>query len=237
MGIRLFIDCMVSLFFIEHVYKNLVKTRYNGADHENLTILTRAEQLAFCKVCTNRRNDLERGIVCGLTDLRADFNLTCDTFQKDEALHTRLLQRNAADALDGKLATQGQRLANYLIDYLFLIGFGAIIGAVLGVLLSYLAPQHLYVLEQDNRILDYVFGLVIGIIYYSFFEGFTGRSIGKFFTKTKVVTEDGERPDFGTIVIRSFCRYIPFNHFSFLGNSNEPGWHDRFSKTRVIEID
>lgn len=199
--------------------------------------MNRAEQLAFCKVCVNQKKDLERGIVCELTDRIADFEVSCESFQKDEQKDARLRETNAAYALDGKLATQGQRFANYIIDYIFLIGVGALVGAALGIILAYLAPEHLDVFEQDNRLIDYVFGLTIGIIYYSFFEGFTGRSIGKFFTKTKVVTEDGEKPDFGTIVIRSFCRYIPFNHFSFLGSSKEPGWHDKFSKTRVVEID
>lgn len=198
--------------------------------------MTRAAQLAFCKVCLHQKKDLEQGIICGLTNRIADFETSCESFERDSEKTERLSERNAAFALEGKKATQGQRLTNYIIDYIFLIGFGALIGAVIGLLLGYFAPEHLDILDQDNRLLDYVYGFIIGTIYYSFFEGFTGRSIGKFFTKTKVVTEDGERPDFGTIFIRSMCRYIPFDAFSFLG-SNASGWHDRFSKTTVVTID
>lgn len=198
--------------------------------------MTREEQLAFCKVCTNQKKDFERGIVCGLTDNIADFETSCESFERDLAKEEKLKERNAAYALEGKIATQGQRFANFLIDYIFLIGLGALIGVVIGVVLAYWAPEHLSFFDQDNRLLDYLYGFVVGTIYYTFFEGFTGRSIGKFFTKTKVVTEDGKKPDFGTIVVRSMCRYIPFNHFSFL-SSKEPGWHDKFSNTRVVTID
>jgi len=69
----------------------------------------------------------------------------------------------------------------------------------------------------DNRFIQYLLGIVVGYAYYVFFEGVTGRSIGKYFTKTKVVTEDGEKPNFETILVRSLCRFIPFEAFSFLG--------------------
>lgn len=198
--------------------------------------MTRAEQLAFCKVCVNQKKDLERGIVCNLTDQIADFETSCESYERDTVKEEKLKERNAAYALDGKIATQGQRFANYIIDYIFLIGLGALIGAALGLILGHFAPEHLGILDEDNRLLDYVYGFVIGIIYYSFFEGFTGRSIGKFFTKTKVVTEEGGQPDFGTIFVRSMCRSIPFDALSFLG-SEASGWHDKFSKTRVVTID
>lgn len=198
--------------------------------------MTRSEQLAFCKVCENQKKDLERGIVCGLTNRIADFETSCESFERDTAREEKLKERNPAHALEGKIATQGQRFANYIIDYIFLIGFGALIGAALGLILGHFAPEHLDFLDQENRLLDYVYGFIIGTIYYSFFEGFTGRSIGKFFTKTKVVTEAGDSPDFNTIFVRSMCRYIPFDALSFLG-SEASGWHDKFSKTRVVTID
>jgi hypothetical protein len=41
------------------------------------------------------------------------------------------------------------------------------------------------------------------------------------------------RPPFGTMVLRSLCRLIPFEPFSFLG-SDARGWHDSITKTRVV---
>jgi uncharacterized RDD family membrane protein YckC len=71
------------------------------------------------------------------------------------------------------------------------------------------------------------------MVYYSFFEMVTGQSPGKMVTGTVVVNEDGTTPDGGRILIRSLCRFIPFNAFSFLGDG--VGWHDTISKTRVVE--
>ena len=63
-----------------------------------------------------------------------------------------------------------------------------------------------------------------------------GRSIGKFFTKTKVVTEEGEQADFVAIFVRSMCRYIPFDALSFFA-AETPGWNDCFSITRMVTVD
>lgn len=198
--------------------------------------MTRTEQLAMCKFCGYQMKDLKRGIVCGLTDQITDFENSCELFQRDNVKEEKLQKGNAAYALEAKMATQGQRFANYLIDYIFLIGFGALIGSVLGLIQGHFAQEQVDFLNAGNRLFDYAYGFIIGTIYYSFFEGFTGRSIGKFFTKTKVVTEEGEQADFSTIFLRSMCRYIPFDALSFLG-SDASGWHDRFSNTRVVMID
>ncbi|WP_430909451.1 RDD family protein [Maribacter sp. 2-571] len=197
--------------------------------------MTREAQLRFCKVCTNGKKDFNRGIVCGLTDRLADFENTCDTFQEDEELQQKVaLQHSYTNAI--LAASANKRLANYLIDQVFLVGCGMLIGVMLGLVLVYFYPEHLYLLDEENRLVEYVLGVIIAMLYYSFFEGFTGRSLGKFFTKTKVVTEDGDRPDFKTVFIRSLCRHIPFNAFSFLGGEGI-GWHDKFSGTRVVEIE
>ncbi|MBC8643239.1 RDD family protein [Flavobacterium lindanitolerans] len=59
------------------------------------------------------------------------------------------------------------------------------------------------------------------------------RTIGKFITKTVVVNINGEKPDTQEILVRSLCRLIPFETFSFLGAPNK-GWHDSISKTYVV---
>jgi len=73
------------------------------------------------------------------------------------------------------------------------------------------------------------------MVYYSSFEVLTGRTIAKFITGTKVIDENGKTPDFGTIMLRSLCRFIPFEPFSFLGNERIR-WHNRLSKTRVVNV-
>jgi uncharacterized RDD family membrane protein YckC len=48
-------------------------------------------------------------------------------------------------------------------------------------------------------------------------EASTGKTVGKYVTGTQVLTEDGEQPSVGTIFIRTLCRIIPFEPFSFFG--------------------
>ena len=46
--------------------------------------MTRDEQLAFCKKCTNRKMDVQQGIICSLTGEKASFTNECPDFNLDE---------------------------------------------------------------------------------------------------------------------------------------------------------
>ena len=46
--------------------------------------MTREEHLAFCKKCTNRQFDPQQGIICSITNEKADFEDTCPNFNLDE---------------------------------------------------------------------------------------------------------------------------------------------------------
>ncbi len=198
--------------------------------------MTREAYLKICSVCTHHKKNLSLGIVCGLSGRIADFEDQCDSLSIDADLATMVAAKATAAKPEVKTASQSKRFANYLIDQIFLLGCALFIGVGVGLLLLYVFPDHMYILDEENKLVEYLLGFVIAMLYYSFFEGFTGRSLGKFFTKTKVVTEEGARPGFKTIFIRSLCRHIPFNAFSFLG-SETTGWHDKFSGTRVVEIE
>jgi uncharacterized RDD family membrane protein YckC len=70
-------------------------------------------------------------------------------------------------------------------------------------------------------------------IYYIVGEFYFQQTVGKFFTKSAVVNEYGDKPDFQTIIIRTVIRFIPIEPFSFFANNR--GWHDKWTKTYVIE--
>lgn len=197
--------------------------------------MTREEHLRFCKICKNKKFDMKQGIICNLTNLPADFEENCNSYIEDSELKQKLESNKLENEILNKTASQGKRFANYLIDLIFLIIFKFIFGAILGIVLAIVSPSSLSIFEQDNKLINYLFGFIAGMIYYSILEATTGRTIAKFITKTKVVNQEGVKPDFGTILLRSLCRFIPFEPFSFLG-SDSSGWHDKLSKTRVIEI-
>lgn len=198
--------------------------------------MTRQEQLTFCRKCIHQEKDLNRGILCGLTNEIANFQDTCTSFVEEQAPKYRGAGSSWSSGTYLNTASKEKRFANYLIDRIVLLIFGFGFGMVLGIILALISPESLSIFEQDNFFLEYLFAFILGTIYYSVFEGLTGRSLGKLITKTKVVNEDGERADFSSIFLRSMCRYIPFNAFSFLGD-DAIGWHDTMSKTRVIEIE
>jgi uncharacterized RDD family membrane protein YckC len=61
-----------------------------------------------------------------------------------------------------------------------------------------------------------------------------GKTIGKYITRTKVVSTTGLPLTQSQCIQRTLCRIIPFNTFSgILFNGNF--WHDSISKTMVVE--
>lgn len=197
--------------------------------------MTREEHLKFCKICNNQKFDSQKGIICGLRNSIADFEDTCESFDENIQLKEKLLVKNRENELSNQIASQGTRFANYLLDRIFILIISFFLGFIFTLLLTIISPNSAGYFEQMGKLEEFVWGFIIGMFYYSFFEALTGRSIAKFITGTKVVDENGNKPTFDAILLRSLCRYIPFNAFSFLG-SDAVGWHDSFSKTRVIKI-
>ena len=48
--------------------------------------MTREEQLRFCKICTKQKFDLQQGIICSLTNKKADFEDKCDWFEENTSI-------------------------------------------------------------------------------------------------------------------------------------------------------
>ena len=128
------------------------------------------------------------------------------------------------------------RFANYAVDYLVVLGLTMLIMLVvmlLSDLLMYDSSSFFSSIENMNRLEEYLFGLLITIPYYILMEGLTARTIGKYLTGTIVVDNEGNKPSTETLIKRSFCRAIPFNALSFLGEKSR-GWHDSITNTYVV---
>ncbi len=120
-------------------------------------------------------------------------------------------------------ASTGQRFANLLLDYIGL----TLVSFLLGVVLELIGASNVFA-----HALGDLFGIVGMTAYYVVCEGLWGRTPGKFVTGTRVVHVDGGPPRFMQIVGRTLVRFVPFEPFSFL--RGPPGWHDRWSSTRVV---
>jgi uncharacterized RDD family membrane protein YckC len=69
------------------------------------------------------------------------------------------------------------------------------------------------------------------LAYYFFFELFSGKTPGKYLTKTLVVNYSGERPSMKALLIRNVARLISYDGFSFIFGQ---GLHDDISGTMVV---
>jgi uncharacterized RDD family membrane protein YckC len=140
---------------------------------------------------------------------------------------------NSTYILDDKLVASGLiRFINYILDIVFILVTVFVLAIILAIFANIFAWQEVLFWMGSMSDLDgqlVFFGTFL--IYYIFFEGLFGRSVAKFITGTTVVNENGVKPDFGTILKRTFCRLIPFDALSFLGSR---GWHDSISDTYVV---
>lgn len=68
-------------------------------------------------------------------------------------------------------------------------------------------------------------------LYYFLSEYFWGQTLGKIISKTKVISLN-EKKSLPQIVFRTVIRCILLDAFSYLFTKN--GFHDRFSKTAVV---
>lgn len=131
-------------------------------------------------------------------------------------------------------ASKGKRFANSLLDtvayYIVLV-----LLMLIGYVLVTFGNDGFLTWMVGESIGSMLFNIFILLLYYLFMEALTQRTLGKYITGTKVIMEDGSKPEMGHIAIRTLCRLIPFEVFSFLGETGR-GWHDSLSKTIVVDV-
>jgi|JI6StandDraft_1071083.scaffolds.fasta_scaffold02343_7 uncharacterized RDD family membrane protein YckC len=118
------------------------------------------------------------------------------------------------------MISRTSRLLNFLIDsFVFLI-----LVIVLTLLLkSFISRENLY-----------WFFIIFYYFYYLILEGGYSQTVGKVFTKTKVVDESGNKASLLKIFLRTLLRVFPFDFISYLFSAT--GIHDKFSKTKLIKL-
>lgn len=107
--------------------------------------MTRDQQLAFCKKCTNRIMDMKEGILCNLTGRKADFQDECKDFSLDETVKiieepVVLEQSEVRAELSPEQLEKLRKEQNYTAGFFtsFIIGvFGAALWAVITVSTNY----------------------------------------------------------------------------------------------------
>ena len=127
------------------------------------------------------------------------------------------------------IAGTGKRFANYIIDrivIILLMVVALIITAIIARIFGH----------TDDEIMDtlvFIIMIIVWLAYYWGLESLTGKTVGKYITRTRIVKEDGSRPTTINVLGRTMSRLIPFDPFSYLGPP-EQGWHDAAPKIYVI---
>ena len=143
------------------------------------------------------------------------------------------MQKETFEITDDMMATLMQRFCNYLVDFVVQYLLLMIVFSVVAFLAVMFGNTAVFDWMADISLFEqYAIGIVTACLYYGFTETYLSRTIGKYVTGTVVVHADGSKPDSGTIAIRTLCRFIPFEPFSFFWGR---GWHDGLSRTYVVK--
>lgn len=133
-------------------------------------------------------------------------------------------------------ASKGKRFSTYLIDFVAVYIISFLIGIIATILyIAFKWDTLLIWIANMDLFRRLLFGALINIFYFGLSETFSGRTLGKLICGTKVIMEDGSRPSTTVIFMRTLCRLIPFEAFTFLGETGR-GWHDTLSDTYVVDV-
>lgn len=126
------------------------------------------------------------------------------------------------------------RAGHYVLDLIIYYIFALIVAVPIVILLQLLGIDMTSLSNGEGwgNLLDrLITWLIIYPGYYFLFETSMQTTPGKFIFKRIVVNEYGEKPSLKVILKRSYCRVIPFEHFSCFSGL---GWHDSMTNTFVI---
>lgn len=135
-------------------------------------------------------------------------------------------------------ASHGIRFANFFLDIIVFQILFYIIDYIFSMV--YILTNNYFGISLTLALFSSIVTLISYPIIYAIFEFYWQRTPAKYLTKTLVIDEYGNKPDFRTLLLRSFVRIIPFEQLSFIGTDKENnirGWHDRWSNTWVVKED
>ena len=169
------------------------------------------------KIVTVQRDDYQLLAIDAAEKEIVKRNIDSTKFDEIKNVFETEIEKQKAFGL--KKVNSFKRLLNFIFDSISIIFFYAILEIIIN--------------WNDYVIILNKYLLVVAFFgYYIIMEYIFQKTIGKFITKTIVITENEEKVKLGDIVRRTLYRLIPFESISFLFSPN--GFHDRLSKTRVI---
>ena len=171
--------------------------------------MTRKEQLAFCKRCTNRKMDMQQGLICSLSGEGANFSGECPDFNLDptvkvksnntEPLERQELKSNVSADVYERLRME-QNFPMAIIAGIFTGIFGAILWGTITVATNFqigymaiaIGAGVGFSMRYTGKGIDQIFGItggmvaVLSCVLGNFLSviGFTANSEGLGYTET-----------------------------------------------------
>lgn len=142
--------------------------------------MTREQHLQFCKKCTNREMDLKQGLICSLTNKKADFINECRSFVQDPNYKERFDDQEELDPNVARTLMDDQTLnalkegQNYTL--------GVIVCSVVGVLGALLWGVITVVTEYQIGYMALAIGAGVG-----FAMRYAGKGVDQIFGITGAV--------------------------------------------------
>lgn len=127
----------------------------------------------------------------------------------------------------------GPRFVHFIVDCIFFQILLLTIQYIIDLISTFVAFN-----DTISITIAFIGAIVTLILYplmYAVCEHLWQKSPGKFLTKTVVINEYADKPDFKTLLLRSFARIVPFEPFSCWGDTYSRGWHDKWSNTWVVK--
>jgi uncharacterized RDD family membrane protein YckC len=127
----------------------------------------------------------------------------------------------------------GPRFVHFIVDIIVFQGLLLTIQYILELISTFVTFS-----ETISITIAFIGAIITLLLYplmYAICEQLWQKTPGKFLTKTVVIDEYANKPDFGTLLLRSFARLVPFEPFSCWGDTYSRGWHDKWSNTWVVK--
>lgn len=124
-----------------------------------------------------------------------------------------------------RIVGTGTRILNFIVDTLVVFAIAYTVYKI----------RQWYVFYYGVKFINFGYLFFAALfVYYFLLESFSGRTLGKLLSYSKVVTVQGKKPSVIKIFVRSLMRLTIVDMF-FIPFLDKP-LHDYVSKTEVVEI-
>ncbi len=216
--------------------------------------MTREDQLAFCKKCTNRQMDAQQGLVCSLTGEKATFENDCPDFNLDESVKVELDDSEALEHAEVKSKLPNEVLEKLRLEQnlpkALIAGAGAgLLGAILWGLITVATNYQIgymaiaigagvgFSMRFLGKGIDQVFGISGGAI------AVLSCFIGNFFSIIGFFANAEGMDFFETLLLFDYAYFFPvmsetftFMDIVFYGIAGYEGYKFSFRKFTEAEI-